>query len=271
VTTVATTSPPPTAPPTTAAPPPPTTAAPPPPPAPTGTAAPVGDLPGWKQVFRDDFTTDAPLGSFEAMYGSRWGMYYDGLKDTAGSNEGAPGRYYPSKVISVQGGILNERLHTEDGFNMVAGISPKIGAQLYGRYSVRFRADPAAGYKTSWLLWPASAVWPRDGEIDFPEGGLNDIIYAFTHKQGATSGADQDAFPTGIGYNAWHTATIEWSPNRVVYTLDNNIVGTSTSRVPNTPMNWILQTETCYGNCQPASTTVANVQIDWVAAYSYNP
>jgi hypothetical protein len=34
---------------------------------------------------------------------------------------------------------------------------------------VRFKTDSMHGYKGAWLLWPASEVWPRDGEIDFPE------------------------------------------------------------------------------------------------------
>src|SRR5215472_1874929 len=31
---------------------------------PSGEPMPVGDIPGWHQVFSDDFTTDVPLGSF---------------------------------------------------------------------------------------------------------------------------------------------------------------------------------------------------------------
>ena len=166
---------------------------------------------------------------------------------------------------------MNKHLHTENGVPMVAAIGPKMGTQTYGRYSVRYRADSAAGYKVSWLLWPQSEVWPRDGEIDFPEGDLDDTVYAFMHRLGATSGSDQDAFITGVGFTSWHTATIEWSPTKVVFIMDNTVVGTSTNRIPNTPMNWILQTETCFGHCQPNPSTVANVQIDWVAAYSYNP
>src|SRR3978361_375707 len=34
--------------------------------APSGEAMPVGNLPGWKQIFSDDFATDVPLGQFPA-------------------------------------------------------------------------------------------------------------------------------------------------------------------------------------------------------------
>ncbi|MEO5842931.1 MAG: hypothetical protein ABIQ73_11650, partial [Acidimicrobiales bacterium] len=117
---------------------------------------PVGDLPGWKQVFTDDFTSNASIGAFDSVYGARWGSYDDGWKDTAAKAEGAASRYYPSRVLSAQNGLLNKRLHTEDGVTMVAAIGPNIGAQLYGRYAVRFRADEVQGFKTAWLLWPSS-------------------------------------------------------------------------------------------------------------------
>jgi hypothetical protein len=232
---------------------------------------PVGDLPGWRQVFTDDFNTSVPVGGFAAVYGSRWAIYGDGWKDTAAQSEGTASRYFPSRVLSVQDGMLNKYLHTENGITMVAAVAPKIGDQLYGRYAVRFRADEVAGFKTAWLLWPQSGAWPGDGEIDFPEGNLDGNIWAFTHRQGATSGSDQDAFATSARYGSWHTAVFEWKPGSVTFILDGRVIGTSTNRVPNTPMHWVLQTETCLGNCQPSSTAEANVQIDWVAAYAYNP
>lgn len=45
--------------------------------APSGQAMPVGDLPGWKQVFTDDFTADAAQGSFSTVYGSKWTSYHN--------------------------------------------------------------------------------------------------------------------------------------------------------------------------------------------------
>ena len=238
---------------------------------PTASSMPSGDVPGWRQVFAEDFTSEAALGSFAATYGDRWVVYGDGWKDTAGKAEGTPSRYFPSRVLSVKNGVLNKHLHTEDGINMVAAVAPKMVAQRYGRYSVRFRADFAPGYKMAWMLWPQSQSFPRDGEIDFPEGNLDENMWAFMHRQGATVGNDQDAFATDFSFTSWHTATIEWSPQSVLFLLDDHVVGRSTERIPNTPMDWILQTETCIGSCQPSSSVSGNVEIDWVVAYSYNP
>jgi Glycosyl hydrolases family 16 len=233
---------------------------------PSGEAAPSGDLPGWHQIFMDNFATAVPRGSFPRSVSSRWGAYADGWHDSSGY-----GTYSCSKVCSVQNGVLNLYLHSENGVPLVAAPYPLIpggsshNGQLYGRYAVRFKSDPVAGYKTAWLLWPDSERWPRDGEIDFPEGSLNGTFCAFMHRQGATSSVDQDAYCTSASYTSWHTAVIEWSPLNVKFILDGRTIGTSTSRIPNTPMHWVLQTET--NGARPSSNAAGNVQIDWVAVY----
>ena len=247
---------------------------------PSGQAMPVGDLPGWRQVFRDDFTVDSPVGSWgsgataPSAYAGRWNNYADGWNDTSAKIEGSPSRYMPSRVLSTSGGMLIKHLRTENGRPIVAAPQPAINGnpitQLYGKYTARMRADSLAGFKTAWLLWPVSEVWPRDGEIDFPEGGLNSHICAFMHRQGGTSGSDQDAFCTNYGYQSWHTYDLEWTPSYVSFKVDGQEIGRSTSRIPNTPMRWVLQTETCFSGCQPAATTQGKLEIDWVVQYARN-
>jgi hypothetical protein len=63
---------------------------------------------------------------------------------------------------------------------------------------------------------------------------------------------------------------MEWSPNLVVLRLDGVEVGRTTERIPNTPMHWVLQTETSL-KMTPADSTRGNVQIDYVAAWAYDP
>ena len=182
--------------------------------------------------------------------------------------------YAPEKTVSIANSMMDIWLHTENGVPLVAAPVPRLSGgsdQLYGRYAVRFRADPIDGYKTAWLLWPQSNVWPRDGEIDFPEGELDGTIHAFMHRMNATHGGDQDAFPTSKGFNAWHTAVIEWTPSSVTFILDGTVIGRSTSRIPSTPMHWVLQTETSLSSVYPAPSIQGHVQIDWVAAWRYTP
>jgi beta-glucanase (GH16 family) len=237
--------------------------------APSGVAMPSGDLPGWREVFADDFADDVPAGSFPQAVGNKWDAYRDGWHDTSRN-----GTYMPSRAVHVANGVLTIHLHTENGVHMVAALVPRIpggagprGGLLYGRYAVRFRADPVPCYKTAWLLWPDSEVWPRDGEIDFPEGRLTDTISAYLHHQGASHEAQQDAFDTSERYGTWHTAVTEWSPGHTRFILDGVTVGTSTQHVPDTPMHWVLQTETATSNCTPSDGAAGDVQIDWVTAY----
>jgi hypothetical protein len=240
---------------------------------PSGQPMPVGDLPGWHQIFADDFTINAPVGSFPgAVYGSNWAVYPDGTHDTTHN-----GQYWASKVLSVSNGMLNMYIHTENGIHMVAAPmpilrpSPDNEGLLYGRYSVRFRADAIPNYKTAWLLWPDSENWPTDGEIDFPEGDMTSTMNASMHWQNGTSGGDQDKYSTNVTYTSWHTATTEWTPNAVTFYLDGQVIGRSTSHIPNTPMHWVLQTETNLNGIVPSATDAGNVQVDWAVAYSYQP
>ncbi len=251
--------------------------------APSRQPMPAGGIGGWRQIWTDNFTRTLPTGSFSgcnaarrrcsglrgtAEYRKLW-AYPDGWPDTSHH-----GRYRPSRVLSEHDGILDLYLHTAHGVHEVAAPVPILpgpvgrrGGLRYGRYTVRFRADPVYCYKTAWLLWPDSGTWPRDGEIDFPEGNLNGTIGAYVHHQGGTSSADLDAFHTSAGYGPWHTATTEWTPGSIRFLLDGAPIHTSTDRIPNTHMHWVLQTETGLDGCRPRNSDAGHVQIDWAAAY----
>ncbi len=236
---------------------------------PSGQPMPTGDITGWHQVFADDFTTDVPLGSFPSAVSTKWSAYPDGWTDTSKN-----GTYEPSKVLSVSNGMLDMFIHTEGGVHMVSAPEPVIPGGspglLYARYVVRFRADAIAGYKTAWLLWPDSDTWPQDGEIDFPEGNLNSKIGAFMHHMNGTSGSDQDAYSSQATYTTWHTADLIWTSSACSFTLDGTTLGTSTSKIPSTPMHWVLQTETQLSGGAPSDSAAGHVSVDWVVVYVPN-
>lgn len=233
---------------------------------PAGSSMPTGDLPGWRMVFNDDFGTDAAEGQFLSRY-PRWSAYPSGWKDSSKF-----GTYDP-KIISVRDGMLDVHLRYEDGKFLVASFGPTLASgsknQLYGRYAIRFRADAIAGYKAAWLLWPQSEVWPRDGEIDFPEGDFDRTIEGYMHRQGATSGSDQAAYSTSARWTTWHTAVIEWKPGSCQFFLDGVSLGRTTDRVPNTPMRWQIQNETRIVSSPPPTSSSGHVTIDWVAVWAY--
>jgi hypothetical protein len=97
----------------------------------------------WRLIVHDDFAIDARPGAFLSTYRD-FGAYPWGWRDT--SKRG----HYDPDILSVSGGILTMHMHTTaDGIHHVAAPYAKLPGggsnQLYGRYSVRFRADPVDG------------------------------------------------------------------------------------------------------------------------------
>lgn len=236
---------------------------------PSGQPLPADNVSGWRLIFADDFTTPVPLGQFPQATGGKWGAYLEGWRDTSKN-----GVYSPGRVLSVHDSVLDYWIRTEAGVPLVSVPYPKLpgatpqNGMPSGRYVARFKSDPLPGYKTAWLLWPDSETWPRDGEIDFPEGNLHETISGFVHYQNGTHGGDQYACSSSERYNVWHTAVIEWwGGSRVKFWLDDTLVGETTTRVPNTTMHWVLQTETNLDGYKPDPNVAGHLLVDWVAVY----
>lgn len=233
-------------------------------PNPSGQLMPVGDLPGWKQIFTEDFDTDVALGGFPGPYSQTWAGY-DGFGDTSGDGQ------YAERILSVHDSMLDMYLHTEAGIPLGAAPVPllkdgKWDGQIYGRYVIRFRSDYLPGYGTGWLLWPDSGEW-NDGEIDFPEGELAHNIQGFNHCVGDAK-VKCLSVDTTATYQQWHTAVIDWRPELLSFTLDGKQIGSTTESIPDVPMRWTLQTATNGG--KPDPSTAGHLLIDWVAIYALN-
>jgi hypothetical protein len=248
---------------------------------PSGQLIPQGNVTSnghlWTQNFSEDFTTAAPLGSFDSTYASKFGSYGCGVKDTSKN-----GTYCDAKVLSVAGGVMDYFVHTEGTTHYTAAPIPRVGGttkqygggtgakggQLYGRYSLRFKSDQVYGYKIAWLLWPDSNVWPADGETDFPEGNLDGTISAVSHY--ANANGKQVYVDSKVSMAGWHTTTVEWAPGVLRFYLDNTLVLTNTTDVPSKPMYWSMQTETNLDGSEPVNNTASgHIKVDWITAYSY--
>lgn len=226
--------------------------------APTSAPTPQGE---WELSTDQEFSTPAALGQFATVYPG-WASY-DGFRDTS-----KIGLYDSSRVVSVQDGILTERLSTQARQPLVVSITPVPHVQTYGRYEVRFRADSVPGYKLAWLLWPADDD-ARKGEIDFPEVwlGTKAGIQGFSHPTDGGREHNVWALTTNESADAWHTAVIEWRPHSLTFILDGvSHTSIEPRGIPHVPMYWSLQTET---SRRPPSSATGVVQIDYVREWRY--
>ncbi|MFF0818327.1 glycoside hydrolase family 16 protein [Rhodococcus sp. NPDC003318] len=245
-------------------------------------SAPRAPLPGWKEIFVDDFTTDAPVGSFandecdnprKVVYtgteNTRWTAYPECYTDTFNSFP-----YRADEVLSVHDGALDYNLHEVDGKRAGANLSPLVSgddqAQLYGRYSARIKVSNPfiTGYRLAMLLWPDSEVWPTEGELNFPEGELTGPIRGYHHfaEPDATANSQAISEYDYSTFTDWRVVTTEWTPTTVRYILDGKVLLESQRGVPNTPMRWQLQLES---SLYPDLGS-GNFYVDWVTVHSWD-
>lgn len=236
----------------------------------SGDAMPTGNLPGWTEVFTDDFNGSS-------LNRGSWGPY-------SGMPGGDPGGWWDPSHAVVGNGMLQLRSYrdaahanpTNPGGYVSGGVSSAHALrQTYGKYLVRFRMDKGEGIAGIMLLWPSNDVWPP--EIDFGEdgGGSRDHSTVTLHYGSADN---QIARTVSGDFSQWHTLGVEWTPGQLVFTMDGRDWATiASSGVPSQAMEMDLQTQagTC-GNaddpCPNASTpNEVDMDVDWVAAYAYTP
>ncbi len=217
---------------------------------PSGKAAPVGDLPGWHQVLSEEFGGAATAATFDKTYANSW----------CGYNDGTGGKYY--KVISAHDGVMDITLDGTKGAAGSFGPPDRCWGGIYGRYSIRFKADGAQGNGTAIMVWPSSNIW-GDGEIDYPEGNFGDQLHVFHHPMNCTDCSSSDGYATGAKFSDWHTATTEWTSASVKYYLDDVLIKTVTHDVPKTDHRYTLQVAP-----NASQVSAGHMLIDWVALYT---
>lgn len=223
---------------------------------------PVGDIPGWRQVFADDFNG-------RTLDNSKWRLYW-------GQPGGDSAGWYDPRHVTVSNGMLvisayrDARDHNRWA---TGGLSSSVGlVQTYGKYLVRFRLDPGVGVGHALLLMPADNSWPP--EVDFSEdnGSGRSHTLATLHF-----GKHDTHWSAGLAVNTtqWHTLGVEWTPGKLQYTIDGRVWETMWGNVvPSIPMVLDMQTEAwpcsgTWGRCPNSSTPrVVRMYVDWVVAYA---
>jgi Beta-glucanase/Beta-glucan synthetase len=228
--------------------------------APSGVPMPVGNLPGWRQAFTDDFTGTTL---------SRAWITYEG------EPAADPGGYFKPSHVEVSGGLLTIGAWREPEHHnlyVTGGISNRhTFASAYGRYDIRFRMDRGTGIAYALLLWPLDNRYPPEIDIAEDNGRDRSILYSAVHP---AAGGRTILNEVPGDFTDWHTVSLEWTPGSLVFTLDGEPWATVTGEaVPSEPMALALQSQAWYcghtWEACPDETTppVVNLQIDWVVAY----
>lgn len=237
---------------------------------PSGAAIPIGDLPGWHQTLAEDFSG--------TTLASGWGAY-------TGQPGGDPGGWFDASHVTVFNGELQIASYRDAAHcpsactaiqDLVSGGVQLYGhAQTYGKYEVRMRADNARGMGLTVLLWPVAPVWPPEIDIVADGGQTPRIGTATGTVHYAPGDTEIGVKNTTADLSQWHTWGAEWSPGKVVYTLDGAVwATTANANVSSIPMNLAIQIQgySCGigGTVCPDATTPAmsNFDVDWVVQYA---
>jgi beta-glucanase (GH16 family) len=225
---------------------------------------PTAAVPGWREVFADDFTGST-------LNPSSWFAY--GKVEPGGD----PGAWFDPNHVSVSNDelVISGYQDPADGNKWATGgIQSKPGCvQTYGKYLVRMRFDAGVGIAHVLLLVPADGSWPP--EIDFSEdnGDVKQTNYAFLHYGSPLVSIGNQV---AVDLTQWHTFGVEWTPGRLVYTLDGSTWATVVNAgVPALPMALGIQTQSWAAGVNgwetptgPATPKYVNLYVDWVVAYA---
>ena len=241
---------------------------------PSGQAMP-GQIPGWTQTFADDFTSPSTLANYQ-VYGD-FGAAPDGS-----------GSCFSANHVAVTGGELVMRGYKDpaavasNGCTgdvnqwVTGGVKLTANSQTYGKYEVRMRVDNGQGVSLVALLWPTTDTWPP--EIDFTEdnGAAPRTVDTATEHWGTPTAFSQINDTLAVDLTQWHTVGVEWTPGKIVYTMDGVPWATeANTSVSDVPMQIAVQTQAwqCGANsweqCANSSTpSEVDMDVDWIAVYT---
>jgi hypothetical protein len=161
---------------------------------------------------------------------TRWGKY-------EGQPGGNPYGYWKASHVVGYNGSALLRGYRDGSRYVTAGFMLNSIAQTYGKYVVRATFDRSSTIQHAMLLWPTSG-WPP--EVDFSEGPTSKGVMATSHW-GSTN-SQVHAFKK-VDMTRWHTYGVEWTPTRLVYTIDGAAWAVMTgAAVPHQTMRLAIQT-----------------------------
>src|SRR4051794_9108446 len=188
--------------------------------------------------FADEF--NAPAGT--PVDGSKWNM------ETGDNVNNHERQYYTNSTSNaVQDGqgnlVITARRENPGNYNCWYGRCEYTSARLntsgkftqaYGHFETRLKMSRGQGmWPAFWLLGNniGSVGWPQSGEIDIMEnvGFEPSTVHGTIHGPGYSgSGGIGAGYSGPVFADGFHTFALDWSPNRLVWSVDGNVYQTRT-------------------------------------------
>jgi beta-glucanase (GH16 family) len=185
-------------------------------------------------TFSDEF--NGPAGS--AVDGSKWNL------ETGDNVNNHERQFYTNRTSNAamdgQGNlVITARRENPANYNCWYGRCEYTSARLntagrfsqtYGHFETRLKMSFGQG------MWPAfwmlgGGNWPTDGEIDVMEnvGFEPNTVHGTLHGPGYSGAGGIGAGYSGPRFaDGFHTFAIDWSPNKIVWSVDGNVYQTRT-------------------------------------------
>jgi beta-glucanase (GH16 family) len=185
-------------------------------------------LAGRRMTFQDEFDGQAgalPDGRRWTLQtgGDGWGNQQLEYTTDRASNASLDGQGH--LVITARKEAFNGKAYTSARLTTLGHFS-----QAYGRFEARMQLSTGQGlWPAFWLLGEnfGSVGWPACGEIDIVEnkGQEPTIVHGTVHGPGYSGGQGVTTkYPVNSRLaDAFHIYSIEWSPNRVQFSVDNQL------------------------------------------------
>jgi beta-glucanase (GH16 family) len=172
-----------------------------------------GSTEGYTLVLADDFSNGYDYGTWGAPFngGTYWNGAFTWNADDVGVRDGE---------MQVRMTQQADGSWTAGGFN-----SFKAGNTItYGKIEFDAKVPNEQGTMTAILTWPATDVWPADGEIDILETPANENMFS-THYEGPDGEHWYDSVRSS-SYDAsqWNHYEMTWLPDRLTIEVNGQVM-----------------------------------------------
>jgi hypothetical protein len=193
-----------------------------------GTTSVDNDGNTYRVVLSDDFSNGYQT--------SKWGPAFNGGTYWNGAFS------WSSADVGVSNGELQvtDTRHADGSWTAGGFSSFKAGNTItYGTVEFDARVEQAQGTQAAILMWPASDLWPRDGEIDILETPKTVPMHS-THWEGSDGSHQYDSIFSDYDPSQTHHYKMTWLPSILTIEVGGQVVAswTDPDAIPDTAMGF---------------------------------